>query len=140
MRGSELPQSRGVGLAARDQVPSWAVVLSALLLAVLCGRRSGAAISADVATHEGPEASTRGNHRECEIERGRAAETPSQIPARGWKDILLRVYRSIMEDRILLIAAGVTFYTLLAIFPGIAALISIFGLFADPNTIAEHLD
>jgi membrane protein len=140
MRGSELPQSRGVGLAARDHVPSWAFVLSALLLAVLCSRRSGAATSAGVATDEDPEDSTRGDHREREIERGRTAETPSQIPARGRKDILLRVYRSIMKDRILLIAAGVTFYTLLAIFPGIAALISIFGLFADPVTIAEHLD
>jgi len=141
MRGSELPQSRGVGLAARDQVvPSWAFVLSTLLLAVLCSRRSGAAIRAGGETHEDPEDSTRGDHREREIERGRTAETPSQIPAQGWKDILLRVYRSIMKDRILLIAGGVTFYTLLAIFPGIAALISVFGLFADPNTIAEHLD
>jgi membrane protein len=38
------------------------------------------------------------------------------------------------------IAAGVTFYALLAIFPGIAALISIFGLFADPASVANHLD
>jgi len=141
MRGSELPQSRGVGLAARDQVvPSWAFVLSTLLLAVRCSCRSGSAIRAGGETHEDPEDSTRGDHREREIERGRTAETPSQIPAQGWKDILLRVYRSIMKDRILLIAGGVTFYTLLAIFPGIAALISVFGLFADPNTIAEHLD
>jgi len=38
------------------------------------------------------------------------------------------------------IAAGVTFYTLLAIFPAIAALIAIYGLFADPATIASQLD
>ena len=48
------------------------------------------------------------------------AEGPSEIPARGWKDILLRVYHGISEDRILLVATGVTFYALLAIFPGIA--------------------
>ena len=59
---------------------------------------------------------------------------------RGWKDILLRVYHGISENRILLVAAGVTFYSLLAIFPGIAALISIYGLFADPATVASHLD
>jgi membrane protein len=53
---------------------------------------------------------------------------------------LLRFYQSIMQDRILLVAAGVTFYALLAIFPGIAALISIYGLFADPATVASHLD
>jgi membrane protein len=66
--------------------------------------------------------------------------TSLRIPARGWKDILLRVYHGITEDRILLVAAGVTFYALLAIFPGIAALISIYGLFGDPSSIASHLD
>src|SRR5712671_247545 len=58
----------------------------------------------------------------------------------GWKDILLRVYHGISDNRILLVAAGVTFYSLLAIFPGIAAMISIYGLFADPATVAGHLD
>src|SRR5712691_5528821 len=46
----------------------------------------------------------------------------------------------ISEDRILANAAGVTFYALLALFPGIAALVSIYGLFADPNTIVSQLD
>ena len=72
--------------------------------------------------------------------RGRSATTPSDMPARGWKDILLRVYEGISADRILANAAGVTFYALLAIFPGIAALVSIYGLFADPTTIANNLD
>lgn len=68
--------------------------------------------------------------------RGRRATTPSEIPARGWKDILLRVWNNIGEDRVLLVAAGVTFYCLLAIFPAIAALVAIYGLFSDPG---EHL-
>ncbi|MGE5268331.1 MAG: YihY/virulence factor BrkB family protein [Thiohalocapsa sp.] len=72
--------------------------------------------------------------------RGRSADAPSQIPARGWKDIVLRIYRGIGEDRILLNAAGVTFYVLLALFPALAALVSIYGLFADPATIAKQLD
>src|SRR5690348_12593329 len=50
-------------------------------------------------------------------DRGRAASTPSEIPARGWKDILKRCYQRLNDDRILAIAAGVTFYALLAIFP-----------------------
>ena len=70
----------------------------------------------------------------------RKASTPSEIPARGWKDILKHWYRRINDDRILAIAAGVTFYALLAIFPAIAALVSIYGLFADPAAIAQHLD
>ncbi len=72
--------------------------------------------------------------------RGRDATTPSEIPARGWKDILVRVYRGLSEDRIVAIAAGVTFYVLLAIFPAIAALISLYGLFTDPATISQHIE
>lgn len=72
--------------------------------------------------------------------RGRSAMRPSDIPARGWKDIVLRVYRSITDDRILANAGAVVFYALLALFPGIAALVSIYALFADPRSIAEHLD
>jgi membrane protein len=72
--------------------------------------------------------------------RGRHAETPSEIPAKGWKDILLRVFRGISDDRILANAAAVTFFALLALFPGIGALVSIYGLFSDPASIAQHLD
>jgi len=73
-------------------------------------------------------------------DRGRGATTPSAIPARGWKDILLRVYTNFSEHRIMLLAAGMTYYSILAIFPAIAALVAIYGLFADPSSIAQHLD
>jgi len=75
-----------------------------------------------------------------EAARGRFASTPSEIPVRGWKDILTRCYERLTHDRLVTIAAGVTFYAFLAIFPGIAALVSVYGLFADPGTIAKHLD
>ncbi|UPK31521.1 YihY/virulence factor BrkB family protein (plasmid) [Bradyrhizobium sp. 195] len=72
--------------------------------------------------------------------RGRQASSPSEIPARGWKDILLRVYSNISEHRVLALAAGMTYYSLLAIFPALAALVAIYGLFSDPTAIARHLD
>lgn len=72
--------------------------------------------------------------------RGRGARRPGEIPARGWKDILIRVFKSLSEDRVLANAAGVTFYGLLALFPAIAALVSIYGLFADPADISRQLD
>ncbi len=72
--------------------------------------------------------------------RGRHASVPSEIPARGWKDILLRVYRNISDHRVLALAGGMTFYSLLAIFPALAALVAIYGLFADPGAIAAHLN
>jgi membrane protein len=71
--------------------------------------------------------------------RGRDAERPSAIPAKGWKDILWRVGAEVVEDRVTLIAAGVTFYLLLALFPALAAFVSIYGFVADPQTIAEHI-
>jgi len=54
--------------------------------------------------------------------------------------MLLRIYRKIGRDRVVALAAGVTFYSLLAIFPAIAALVALYGIFADPATIASHLD
>jgi membrane protein len=71
--------------------------------------------------------------------RGREAETPAEIPAKGWKDIAWRVYEGFQNDRVLLVAAGVTFYALLALFPATAAIVSLYGLFADAATINEHL-
>ncbi|MGF7163459.1 membrane protein [Rhodoligotrophos appendicifer] len=71
--------------------------------------------------------------------RGRSAEKPSSMPAKGWKDILFRVYREFSDDRLLAVAAGVTFYMLLALFPAIGAFIAIYGLFADPVQIQGHL-
>src|ERR1700756_1445162 len=61
-------------------------------------------------------------------------------PSRRWQDILLAVFEGISKDRIFLVAAGVTFYAILALFPGIGALVSIYGLFANPATIASHLN
>ncbi len=76
---------------------------------------------------------------ETERDRGRAAEKPSEVPVKGWKDILWRVYQQISEDRVLSVAAGVTFYALLALFPGITAFVSLYGLFADAGTVSDHL-
>ena len=64
--------------------------------------------------------------------RGRAAESPLQLPWRGWRDVGGRVIREIREDRLDIIAAGVAFYCLLALGPALAALVSFYGLFAEP--------
>ncbi|QQO12549.1 YihY/virulence factor BrkB family protein [Bradyrhizobium diazoefficiens] len=73
-------------------------------------------------------------------ERGREAASPSEIPAKGWKDILLRVYGNIGRHRVMALAAGMTYYSILAIFPALAALVAVYGLFSDPASIAKHLD
>lgn len=70
---------------------------------------------------------------------GGAAASPMAIPRSGWKAIMWRVYEEIGNDRVMAVAAGVTFYELLAIFPLIAALVTIYGLVADPAVIQDHL-
>jgi membrane protein len=69
-----------------------------------------------------------------------AAPSGSANPvARDWKAILRRTFQQIDEDRLLATAAGVVFYGLLAIFPAVTALVSSYGLFADPSTITANL-
>ena len=72
-------------------------------------------------------------------DRGRSADWPSQFGAVAWKDIGWRVWSEVSDDRVMLIAAGVTFYLLLALFPALAAFVSLYGFVADPTTIAEHV-
>jgi len=71
--------------------------------------------------------------------RGRAARSPRHIPLKGWKDVLWRTYREVNEDRLSVVAGGVTFYTLLAIFPSVGVFVSLYGLFADVGEVNKQL-
>lgn len=71
--------------------------------------------------------------------RGRGARTPSEIPRAGWRDILLRVFHKIGEDNLSLVAAGVALNTLLAVFPAMAVLASVYGMFASPAQVAKEI-
>jgi membrane protein len=71
--------------------------------------------------------------------RGREAGAPEAIPPLGWRDILWRVLKGILQDRILYTAGGVAFFTLLGFFPAVATIVSVYGLVADVSTIREHL-
>lgn len=77
--------------------------------------------------------------RARQARRGRDAVSPFEIPWLGWKDILWRTWQQIDEDRLLAIAGGVVFFGLLAIFPAIAAFVSLYGLFADVGTVGNHI-
>lgn len=71
---------------------------------------------------------------------GRNAETPTEIPAKGWKDIALRVKAELASDHVGLIAAGVAFYALMAIFPAITALMALGGLVLEPAEVTVQLE
>ncbi|WFS03405.1 YihY/virulence factor BrkB family protein [Rhizobium tumorigenes] len=70
---------------------------------------------------------------------GHLADVPEAIPAKGLREVFWRVLHEVSEDRVTLVAGGVTFYLLLALFPALAALVSLYGLVADPVTISENL-
>jgi membrane protein len=70
---------------------------------------------------------------------GRSAKTPIQIPWRGWRSVLKRVFRELGTDRTSLAAAGCAFYATLALFPAISMLVSIYGLAFDPATVEPQL-
>jgi membrane protein len=98
------------------------------------------------ARSDGTEASDRSDHstalalaRASEPGRGRNARSPREIPWQGWKDIFARVYGQTQQNRLLAVAGGVVFFSLLAMVPAITAFVSLYGLFAGTGTIAEHL-
>jgi membrane protein len=72
-------------------------------------------------------------------ERGRLATAPQHIDWEGWKDVLWRVWNEFNRDRVMLVAAGATFYLLLAAFPAMAVLVSLFGLIGNPVRMADQL-
>ena len=63
------------------------------------------------------------------------------VPARpGWGRILANTWAELDRDHVSIMAAGIAFYALLSIFPGMSALISIYGLAADPAVIERQLN
>jgi membrane protein len=70
---------------------------------------------------------------------GREAERPGQIPPRGWFAILRRVMAEVKQDNVSLLAAGVAFYAMLAIFPAIIALVTVYGMVADPAEVESQV-
>ena len=139
---------------ARDNAspsPLWLLLCSAVLVGMMIasdigrvwhpqGRRVGRpATGAFGAARSSDELGAVQHKRAGEPGRGRYAEAPWQIPWRGWKDVLWRTYQQISEDRLLAVAAGVVFYGLLAVFPAVTALVSLYGLFASPAVIGDQL-
>jgi membrane protein len=73
-------------------------------------------------------------------DRGREAERPGQIPARGWKDVVVRLKAQMKADDVPLLAAGVAFFALLALVPTLVALVSLYGLVADPADVQSTVE
>ena len=58
----------------------------------------------------------------------------------AWLDLVLDVILSVSRNRLIANSGSVAFFGLMAIFPGIATIVSLYGMFADPHTISNHLN
>jgi membrane protein len=74
-----------------------------------------------------------------DADRGRMAQRPKEIPKAGWGDIAFRIKDELGKDNLSMIAAGAAFYGLFAVFPAIAAIVSLYGLFTTPETVQQHV-
>jgi membrane protein len=71
--------------------------------------------------------------------RGRQARRPTDIPAPGWWDVTWRAAKRFNDDNITLIAGGLALYALLSVFPALAAMVSIYGIFATPGDVIKQM-
>ncbi|MBM0127222.1 YihY/virulence factor BrkB family protein [Pimelobacter simplex] len=70
---------------------------------------------------------------------GAGAETPAGIPPRGWWQITKRAWRESKTDQVPLMAAGVAFYSFLALFPAMIACVLLYGLVRDPQDVERQV-
>jgi membrane protein len=71
---------------------------------------------------------------------GGQAETPTQIPSRGWWQVLKRAWQEGSSDNISILAGGVAFFAFLALFPAVIAALTLYGLIADPAQVAQQME
>ena len=71
--------------------------------------------------------------------KGRDAENVTEIPLSGWWSITKRTYANLNTHNLQLVSAGVAFYFLLAVFPLLAALISLYGLLVSVDELQHHM-
>jgi len=103
-------------------------------------RAAAKAAEEEAARHprEGAGRPPKGTPSEQELP-GVHAEKPTQIPLKGWKQIVKRAWAENKADNMPIIAGGVAFFGFLAIFPALIALISIYGLVASPDSVADQV-
>jgi membrane protein len=66
---------------------------------------------------------------------GQRIQWPWELDARTWWRIALRVVADLSQDHVSLVSAALAFYAILALFPGLLALVSLYGLSANPEDV-----
>ena len=74
---------------------------------------------------------------------GPPARTPNGSPEGVRTETLWQIAKNVItrigRDNLMLVAAGVAFYAMTAIFPAIAAFVSIYGLFSNPSAVQTQI-
>ncbi|HEY1721039.1 MAG TPA: YihY/virulence factor BrkB family protein [Magnetospirillaceae bacterium] len=63
-----------------------------------------------------------------------------EAPKAGWRHVLVCTWKQMRRDNLSGLAAGAAYYALLSLFPFLGALVSIYGLIADPISIQQDVD
>lgn len=132
-----LPSRSQLRLGAGPRLPRSSRSCFATIATTTAGGHSGCSVRPVRTPDPPPRTEVEAERREPG--RGRAARTPSEIPRAGWRDILLRVWQKLGDDNASLVAAGVALNTLLAVFPAMAVLASIYGMFASPAQVGKDI-
>lgn len=70
---------------------------------------------------------------------GDEARRPTEIPPRGWWQIVRRAMRESSDDNVSMLAGSVAYFVFLALFPGLIAAVTLYGLVADPAQIERQV-
>ncbi|MHA6783043.1 YihY/virulence factor BrkB family protein [Pseudonocardia saturnea] len=71
---------------------------------------------------------------------GSEADTPTAIPPRGWWQVVRRAFAESSADNVSILAGGVAFFAFLSLFPALIAALTLYGLVADPATVARQVE
>ena len=69
----------------------------------------------------------------------RKPDSPSDLDARSWKYVSRTTIRQFQRDQCLDLAAGLTYYAVLASAPALLALVSLIGLLGDSQKIVDNI-
>ncbi|SOD97900.1 YihY/virulence factor BrkB family protein [Blastococcus haudaquaticus] len=67
------------------------------------------------------------------------ASWPHHIPVRHWGRIARRVVRHVLNDRLMVLSAGISFFALLSIAPVLVTAVSVYGAVTTPDEALDQL-
>jgi membrane protein len=92
-----------------------------------------------MATHDSSETSTAKAGQAPDPNDSRKPDGPTDVDKPSWKYILKKTLREFTKDQCPDLAASLTYYGVLSLFPAILALVSLIGLFGDPQKTTDAL-